>query len=96
MCSFGRVLHGATTVVISGKGVRTATTGFNSAHGSVPVLGACIIHVGVPLPSDASKTVFAEGNGVMRMEDAVSDADTQAPCTFAMPPKVNKTVFVGS
>ena len=96
LCSFGRVLHGATTVVISGKGVRTATTGFNSAHGSVPVLGACIIHVGVPLPSDASKTVFAEGNGVMRMEDAVSDADTQAPCTFARPPKVNKTVFVGS
>ena len=96
LCSFGRVLHGATTVVISGKGVRTATTGFNSAHGSVPVLGVCIIHVGVPLPSDASKTVFAEGNGVMRMEDAVSNADTQAPCTFAMPPKVNKTVFVGS
>ena len=96
LCSFGRVLHGATTVVISGKGVRTATTGFNSAHGSVPVLGASIIHVGVPLPSDASKTVFAEGNGVMRMEDEVSDADTQAPCTFAMPPKVNKTVFVGS
>ena len=65
LCSFGRVLHGATTVVISGKGVRTATTGFNSAHGSVPVLGACIIHVGVPLPSDASKTVFAEGNGCL-------------------------------
>ena len=53
LCSFGRVLHGATTVVISGKGVRTATTGFNSAHGSVPVLGVCVIHVGVPLPSDA-------------------------------------------
>tara|TARA_B100000886_G_C20260508_1_gene422692 strand:- start:261 stop:596 length:336 start_codon:yes stop_codon:yes gene_type:complete len=96
LCSFGRVLHGATTVVISGKGVRTATTGFNSAHGSVPVLGACIIHVGVPLPSDASQTVFAEGNGIMRMEDAVSDANVQEPCTFAMPPKVNKTVFVGS
>ena len=95
LCSFGRVLHGATTVVISGKGVRTAVTGFNSAHGSVPVLGVCVIHVGVPLPSDASITVFAEGNGVMRMEDAVSNADTQKPCTFAMPPKVNKTVFVG-
>ena len=77
LCSFGRVLHGATTVVISGKGVRTATTGFNSAHGSVPVLGVCVIHVGVPLPSDASTTVFAEGKGVMRMEDAVSNADTQ-------------------
>ena len=95
LCSFGRVLHGATTVVISGKGVRTATTGFNSAHGSVPVLGVCVIHVGVPLPSDASKTVFAEGNGVMRMGDAVSDAVGKPPCTFAMPPKVNKTVFVG-
>ena len=97
LCSFGRVLHGATTVVISGKGVRTATTGFNSAHAAHPLpTGGCDVHVGVPLPSDASKTVFAEGNGVMRMEDAVSDADTQAPCTFAMPPKVNKTVFVGS
>ena len=74
LCSFGRVLHGATTVVISGKGVRTATTGFNSAHAAHPLpTGGCDVHVGVPLPSDASKTVFAEGNGVMRMEDAVSD-----------------------
>ena len=32
----------------------------------------------------------------MRMEDAVSDAVGKPPCTFAMPPKVNKTVFVGS
>ena len=97
LCSFGRVLHGATTVVISGKGVRTAVTGFNSAHGSVPVLGVCVIHVGVPLPSDASKTVFAEGAGIMRMEDPVSGTTVGAPpCTFAMPPKVNKTVFVGS
>ena len=54
LCSFGRVLHGATTVVISGKGVRTATTGFNSAHGSVPVLGACIIHVGCLLYTSPS------------------------------------------
>ena len=97
LCSFGRVLHGATTVVISGKGVRTATTGFNSAHAAHPLpTGGCDVHVGVPLPSDASKTVFAEGNGVMRMEDAVSDAVGRPPCTFAMPPKVNKTVFVGS
>tara|TARA_B100000683_G_C12102278_1_gene395717 strand:- start:104 stop:442 length:339 start_codon:yes stop_codon:yes gene_type:complete len=97
LCSFGRVLHGATTVVISGKGVRTATTGFNSAHAAHPLpTGGCDVHVGVPLPSDASKTVFAEGNGVMRMGDAVSDAVGKPPCTFAMPPKVNKTVFVGS
>ena len=97
LCSFGRVLHGATTVVISGKGVRTAVTGFNSAHAAHPTPLGCDVHVGVPVPSAASKTVFAEGAGIMRMEDPVSGTTAGAPpCTFAMPPKVNKTVFVGS
>ena len=96
LCSFGRVLHGATTVVISGKGVRTAVTGFNSAHQAHPTPKGCDVHIGVPVPSDASKTVFAEGAGVMRMEDPVSGTEEGIPpCTFAMPPKVNKTVFVG-
>ena len=96
LCSFGRVLHGATTVVISGKGARTAVTGFNSAHAAHPTPKGCDVHIGVPVPSDASKTVFAEGAGVMRMEDPVSGTTAGAPpCTFAMPPKVNKTVFVG-
>ena len=90
----GTVMRGAKTVVINGRGVRNAIRGKNSAH-AAPPFPKCPPHVGFPMVSDVSKTVFAEGRGICRSGDTISLASKFLPCTVALPSIVNTFVFVG-
>ena len=90
----GTVMRGAKTVVINGRGVRNAIRGKNSAH-AAPPFPKCPPHVGFPMVSDVSKTVFAEGRGICRETDSISMATSHAPCTQAEASEGNLTVFVG-
>tara|TARA_B100000131_G_C17683868_1_gene437688 strand:+ start:180 stop:521 length:342 start_codon:yes stop_codon:yes gene_type:complete len=90
----GVVMRGAKTVVIHGVGVRNAIRGKNSAHAAEPK-PPCAPHVGFPMVSDVSKTVFAEGRGICREFDSISDATSNAPCTSALGSIMNSSVFVG-
>jgi len=90
----GVVMRGAKTVVIHGVGVRNAIRGKNSAHAAEPK-PPCKPHIGFPMVSDVSKTVFAEGRGICREFDSISDATSNAPCTSALGSIMNSSVFVG-
>ena len=90
----GVVMRGAKTVTIAGVGVRLAIRGKNSAHAAEPK-PPCAPHVGFPMVSDVSKTVFAEGRGICRSGDTISLASKFLPCTVALPSIVNTFVFVG-
>ena len=90
----GVVMRGAKTVVIHGVGVRNAIRGKNSAH-AAPPFPLCPPHVGFPMVSDVSKTVFAEGRGICRELDMISISSISNPCTQALASEGNLTVFVG-
>ena len=90
----GTVMRGAKTVVINGRGVRNAIRGKNSAHAAEP-FPFCLPHVGFPMVSDVSKTVFAEGRGICRELDMISISSISNPCTQALASEGNLTVFVG-
>ena len=90
------VMKGVKTVLINKKPVRTVITGFNSVHiiPPPPPVG-CLTHSGIPIPSDGSQTVFANGRNVMRLNDPISAASGLPPCTKAIETKGTVTVFVG-
>ena len=90
----GVVMRGAKTVVIHGVGVRNAIRGKNSAHAAEPK-PPCKPHIGFPMVSDVSKTVFAEGRGICREFDSISISSISNPCTNALASIVNSFVYVG-